>query len=185
MIRFSSVTVPFADATIPLAAGAVLSPGQLAELVAVNALPEAVAVVSADRPTLLAATKAFAAALRSAKPVAPAPVAQSVVARFGKAALAPCSGVAPKAESSAALAERWGAVVDRQAAEIVALKADVAALQANCDALELELLAARAEARKAPAKRTRKAKVVAVEAVPLPEEAPGLAEGEGEGGFEA
>jgi hypothetical protein len=147
MIRFSSVAVPFASATIPLTTGAVLSPVQLAELVAVNALPEAVAVVCADRPTLLTATKAFGQALRAAPKVAPvAPVAVAEAARFGKAVLAPV------AETSASLAARWGAVVDGQANTIVALQAEVAALK--------QQLAEATSAPVAPAtpKRTRKAK---------------------------
>lgn len=154
MIRFSSVSVPFASSVVALVAGEVLPPERLAALVALNAAPEAVAVVCPDRPTLLAATKAFGAAVRSAAPSAPAtasPKAEAVVpasGRFATIDLNRLGSVAPKTES-ASLAARWGAVVDGQAATIAALRAEVVALTA---ALEVALAPK-------PRRRTAKAKV--------------------------
>lgn len=139
MIRFSSVSVPFADRVVALAAGEVLPPERLAALVALNAAPEAVAVVCPDRPTLLAATKAFGVAVRAGAPTAAAVVpATPVRGRFAALDLNRLRPVsAPSSPSAAAsLAERWGTVVDGQAATIAALQAEVAALTA---ALEVAL----------------------------------------------
>lgn len=63
MIRFSSVAVSFAASTIVLAAGEGLTAGQLAVLLTQHAGKGEHAVTSTDRPTLVAATKAFRAAL--------------------------------------------------------------------------------------------------------------------------
>ena len=81
MIRFSSVAVPFAASTLALPGGASLTPIQLARLVALHAEGGEHAVVSPDRPTVVAATKAFGLALAKARTSkAPAPVAYRAIA---------------------------------------------------------------------------------------------------------
>lgn len=137
-IRFSSTEVKFADATIALPGGASLTAAQIAELVAVNALPEAVAVVCPDRATLIAATKAFAVALRSA-PVAPKATTQAP--RFTAIELKP---VGPTARIAAL------------EAEVVALTARLEAVTAERNYLDTQVvelgaaLAKKAARRRAP-----------------------------------
>ena len=71
-VRFASNPVPFAARTIALPAGHVLTEAQVAQLVAFHTAKVAdVAVVCADRPTLLAITHAFRAALRPTVPTTP------------------------------------------------------------------------------------------------------------------
>jgi hypothetical protein len=71
-VRFASNPVPFAARTIQLPAGHVLTEAQVAQLVAFHTAKVAdVAVVCADRPTLLAITHAFRAALRPTVPTTP------------------------------------------------------------------------------------------------------------------
>lgn len=76
-LRFASNPVPFAARTIALPAGHVLTEAQVAQLVAFHTAKVAdVAVVCADRPTLLAITKAFRSALRPAVPTTPTVVTE-------------------------------------------------------------------------------------------------------------
>lgn len=112
MLRFSSVSVPFASRTITLTAGQPVTDDLLSVLKAASAEKGEVAVVCADRPTLISATKAF----RSTLPV-PAP------RQAGKPASTPVTGRAPS------LLERIEALEEanqRLLAEVASLKADLA-----------------------------------------------------------
>jgi len=83
MIRFSSSPVPFAARQYVLPAGHVMTGAQLAQLVRQNAEPRDVAIVCADRPTLIAATKAFRSAMGIDK--RPAPVARTEAPDWARA----------------------------------------------------------------------------------------------------
>jgi DNA topoisomerase IB len=141
MIRFSSTTVPFAAKTYQLAAGEALTAETLAALVGANAQAKETAVVCPDRATLLAATKAF----RAAMGVAPKPAAEA--------------GASPPVV-------RWGKTEVVPVSEVEALKAQVAELKATLELAtgELEHLRSRnaeLEATAAPRSRRRGSRVPA------------------------
>jgi ubiquinone biosynthesis protein UbiJ len=154
-VRFASNPVPFAARTIQLPAGHVLTEAQVAQLVAFHTAKVAdVAVVCADRPTLLAITHAFRAALRPTTGTVPTTPKAEVLHPVR-------STIAPSLEAQLATAH---ATITEQAAalalaltQVGTLEADVVALQARIDQLEQEALATpkpkarRSRAKAAPA----------------------------------
>lgn len=142
-LRFASNPVPFAARTIALPAGHVLTEAQVAQLVAFHTAKVAdVAVVCADRPTLLAITKAFRAALRP-----PVPTTPKVVTEVLHPVRPASQGtIAPSLEAQLATAHTT----------IVALEAQVVELKA---ALKVALEAA------TPKPKARRSRAKAAQAV--------------------
>src|SRR5262245_29039858 len=140
MLRFTAVTVPFAARELVLEAGAVLSPELLAELVAANAQPGDVAVVCADRPTRLAATAAFRAALQRGLPAGPqATTVAPRPARFQRPALVPAQRPARGLSRDTVALREADRLISRLQQELRQVEAQSAERLATIKALEARL----------------------------------------------